>query len=299
MSQSGFSLRAAYWARTGDVLDYVALMKPRVVAVVAFTGLVGLYLAPGRVGVLESALAVLCIALGAGAAGAFNMWYERDIDRVMQRTQGRPLPAGRVRPDDALFLAVVAAIGSVILLGVALNWLSAGLLASAILLYTVIYTVWLKPRTPQNIVVGGAAGALAPVIGWSAATGHVGLPALALAALIFLWTPPHFWALALCRVDDYAAAGVPMLPVVAGSAETRRQILIYSLVLWPAALAPSLLGLAGVAFGIAALLLSMAFTALCLRLYLRPARRIAMQTFSFSILYIVALFALAMLGAAR
>ena len=225
--------------------DYVALLKPRVMSLVVFTGFVGLYLAPGHLHPVLAAVAMLCIAVGAGAAGAINMWYDRDIDAVMRRTRERPLPAGRMAPGDALGFGCVLAAASVLVMGIGVNWSAAALLALTIAFYVFVYTMWLKRRTPQNIVIGGAAGALPPVVGWAAVTGNVGIPALVLFALIFFWTPPHFWALSLYRAGDYAKAGVPMLPVVAGARETKRQMLAYTLVLWPIALAPALMGVAG------------------------------------------------------
>ncbi|HZB93638.1 MAG TPA: heme o synthase, partial [Stellaceae bacterium] len=222
--------------------DYVALLKPRVMSLVVFTGFVGLYLAPGHIHPVLAAIAVLCIAVGAGAAGAINMWYDRDIDAVMRRTQGRPLPAGRMAPGEALGFGCVLAGGSVLVMGLAVNWAAAALLALTIAFYVFVYTIWLKRRTPQNIVIGGAAGAFPPIVGWAAVTGDVGVPALLLFAIIFFWTPPHFWALALYRSGDYARAGVPMLPVVAGAKETRRQIVIYTLLLLPLSLVPWWIG---------------------------------------------------------
>ncbi|HXP31680.1 MAG TPA: heme o synthase [Stellaceae bacterium] len=272
--------------------DYVTLLKPRVMSLVVFTGFVGLYLAPGHLHPVLAAVAVLCIAVAAGAAGALNMWYERDIDALMARTRGRPLPDRRMAPGDALGFGCVLAGGSVLLMGLALNWTAAALLALTIAFYIFVYTIWLKRRTPQNIVIGGAAGAFPPLIGWAAATGDVGLPALALFGLIFFWTPPHFWALALCRAGDYAKAGVPMLPVVAGPEETRRQMLIYTLILWPIALAPTVLGVTGWIYGGAALMLSALFTAAALRVLRDRSERSARQMFGFSILYLSLLFAM-------
>jgi protoheme IX farnesyltransferase len=206
--------------------DYIALLKPRVMSLVVFTAWVGMDLAPGHLHPVLAFTAVLCIAVAAGAAGAINMWYERDIDALMERTRNRPLPAGRMAPGDALGFGVVLAVGSVVLMGLALNLAAAALLAVTIGFYVFVYTIWLKRRTPQNIVIGGAAGAFPPLVGWAAVTGQVDLPALALFALIFFWTPPHFWALSLYRAGDYAKAGVPMLPVVAGARETKKQMLL-------------------------------------------------------------------------
>jgi protoheme IX farnesyltransferase len=274
------------------VADYVALLKPRVMSLVVFTGFVGLWLAPGQIHPFLAAVAVLSIAVAAGASGAINMWYDRDIDAVMRRTRARPLPAGRMAPGEALGFGVSLAVGSVIVMGLALNWVAATLLAVTIAFYVFVYTMWLKRRTPQNIVIGGAAGAFPPVVGWAAVTGDIGLPSLLLFALIFFWTPPHFWALALYRAGDYEKAGVPMLPVVAGPAVTKRQILGYTLLLWPLALAPYFLGLAGLLYLVAAGLLSFLFTAAALAVLRDATDAAAKRMFGFSILYLFALFAL-------
>ncbi len=277
---------------TAELGDYLALMKPRVMSLVVFTGLAGLLAAPGELHWLLSAVAVLAIAIGAGASGAINMWYDRDIDAVMERTRKRPIPMGRVEPDEALTFGVVMACGSVLLMGIAVNFVAAGLLAASILFYVFVYTMWLKRRTPQNIVIGGAAGAFPPVIGWAAVTGTVGVESLVLFLLIFMWTPPHFWALALYRCGDYAAAGVPMLPVVSGKRETKRQILIYTVLLAPVAVAPTLLGFAGWIYGSAAILLSALFLAAAVAVCRDDTDRSAKRTFGFSIFYLFALFAL-------
>jgi protoheme IX farnesyltransferase len=279
-------------AGTPGVGDYVALLKPRVMSLVVFTGFVGLYLAPGHLHPVLAVVAMLCIAVGAGAAGAINMWYDRDIDAVMRRTRERPLPAGRMAPGDALGFGCVLAVASVLVMGVGVNWSAAALLALTIAFYIFVYTIWLKRRTPQNIVIGGAAGALPPVVGWAAVSGDVGIPALVLFALIFFWTPPHFWALSLYRAGDYAKAGVPMLPVVAGARETKKQMLAYTLVLWPIALAPALMGVAGWLYGTAALGLSGLFTWAAVRVWRDAGDRSAKQMFAFSILYLFLLFAL-------
>src|SRR5258707_4290187 len=225
-------VRAAAFGAAG-VRDYVAIIKPRVMSLVVFTGFVGLVVAPGHLHPVLAAVAVLCIAIGAGAAGAINMWYERDIDALMHRTMGRPLPAGRMMPGEALGFGAVLGVGAVLLMGLAVNWVAAELLALTIGFYVFVYTIWLKRRTPQNIVIGGAAGAFPPMIGWAAATGDVGWGAIALFAIIFFWTPPHFWALSLYSAGQYAAAGVPMLPVVAGPPETKKQMLLYTFVPGP------------------------------------------------------------------
>ena len=276
----------------GEVGDYLALLKPRVMSLVVFTGFAGVLVAPGSLHPLLAAVAVLCIAVASGAAGAINMWYDRDIDAVMARTCRRPLPAGRVPPDEALAFGTVLCLFSVMLMGLALNWVAAGLLAAAIGFYVFVYTVWLKRRTPQNIVIGGAAGAFPPMIGWAAVTGTVSLESVVLFLLIFMWTPPHFWALALYRDGDYARAGIPMLPVVAGKAATKRQILAYTLALFPLALAPSFLGLAGWLYGAVAALMGGIFVLLALRLFADRGERAARQMFGFSILYLFVLFAL-------
>src|SRR5580765_7887537 len=228
--------------------DYLQLMKPRVMSLVVFTGLTGLVCAGAPVNPFLAAVAILCIAVGAGASGALNMWYDADIDAQMLRTRGRPVPAGRVQGADALALGVVLSTFSVMLMGMALNWLAAGLLAFTIVFYAVVYTMWLKRWTAQNIVIGGLAGALPPVIGWAAASGAAPLNAWLLCAIIFMWTPPHFWALSLYTSEDYKSAGVPMMPVVAGAASTRRQILIYSLLFLPFAIAPAATGLGGATY---------------------------------------------------
>jgi protoheme IX farnesyltransferase len=274
------------------VADYVEILKPRVALLVAFTGLVGLVLAPGHIHPILAAVAVLCIAVGAGAAGAINMWYERDIDALMQRTKGRPLPAGRMMPGEALGFGVVLAIGAVLILGLAVNRVAAELLALTIGFYVFVYTIWLKRRTPQNIVIGGAAGAFPPMIGWAAVTGNIGWGAIALFAIIFFWTPPHFWALSLYRTGDYAKAGVPMLPVTAGPRETKRQMLLYTLVLWPVTAAPWLLGMASALYGALAVLLSMAFTAAAFQVWGDHGDRGARRMFAFSLLYLFLIFSL-------
>jgi protoheme IX farnesyltransferase len=273
------------------VADFLALLKPRVMTLVVFTGFAGLYVAPGTIHPLLAAVAVLAIAVAAGAAGAINMWYDRDIDAAMTRTRERPIPAGRVEPSDALSFGVVLSLFSVMIMGLAVNWVAAALLGFANAFYVFVYTVWLKRRTPQNIVIGGAAGAFPPMIGWAAVTGGVSLESAVLFLIIFMWTPPHFWSLALYKDGEYAKAGVPMLPVVAGKDETRRQILIYSLLLWPVSLAPCLLGTAGLVYGAAALVMGGLLVWQALRVYLEPGERAARQMFGLSILYLFALFA--------
>ena len=281
-------------APASRVSDFVALLKPRVMTLVVFSGAVGLFVAPGALHPLLAVVAILCIAVGSGAAGAINMWYERDIDAVMARTSDRPLPAGRVAPGDALGFAVVLAVASVVLMAFATNVVAAGLLALAILFYVFVYTVWLKRRTPQNIVIGGAAGAFPPMIGWAAVSGDVSLVSLSLFAVIFLWTPPHFWALALYRSGDYARAGIPMMPVVAGRASTKRQMLAYTLILVPVSLTPALLGGAGLVYAAGAAVLGLMFIASALRVLREPEGaedKAAKAMFGFSILYLFLLFA--------
>jgi heme o synthase len=272
--------------------DYVQILKPRVMSLVVFTGFVGLAVAPGHLHPVLAAIAVLCIAVGAGASGAINMWYDRDIDAVMRRTAQRPLPAGRMQPGEALGFGIVLAVGSVVVMGLAVNWAAAALLALTIAFYVFVYTIWLKRRTPQNIVIGGAAGALPPLIGWAAVTGDIGWGAIALFAIIFFWTPPHFWALSLYSAGEYAAAGVPMLPVVAGPRETKRQMLLYTIVLWPVSLAPWFLGLAGPVYAGGVAALSLAFTGTAIRVSRDEGDRSARLMFAFSLLYLFLIFTL-------
>lgn len=275
--------------------DFLALTKPRVMTLVVFTGLCGMLAAPVGINPILGFTAILCIALGAGAAGALNQWYEADLDAKMKRTLARPLPAGRMDKQSALHFGVGLAIFSVLLMGVGVNWIASAILAVSILFYVLIYTVWLKRRTPQNIVIGGAAGAFPPLIGWAAATGDVAiLPAL-LFALIFLWTPPHFWALALFVKTDYANAGVPMLPVVAGERTTRSQIGLYTIPMAIAAIAPWPLGLTGAIYGMAAIVLTGIFAGLAARVATRTtqpddAMKPEKRLFAWSILYLFAIF---------
>jgi protoheme IX farnesyltransferase len=278
-----------------SVGDYLALMKPRVMSLVVFTALVGLMVAPAHVHPMIGLTALICIAVGAGAAGALNMWYDADIDAVMTRTARRPVPSGRIQPGEALAFGITLAAFSVVALGLMVSWFAAVLLAFTIFFYTVIYTMWLKRSTPLNIVIGGAAGAFPPMIGWAAATGGIGLESVLLFLIIFFWTPPHFWALSLIKVDEYKRAGVPMLPVVAGAAETRRQILIYSLVLAPVGASPWLLGYAGWLYGAVSVICGAAMVALALRLMRQPSDKTAKQLFAFSILYLFVLFAVRLL----
>ena len=275
--------------------DFFALTKPRVMTLVVFTALCGLLAAPAHINPILGFTAILCTAVGAGASGALNMWYEADLDAHMKRTRSRPLPAGRMDRQSALHFGVGLGVGSVVLMGLAINLLAAGILAASILFYVLVYTVWLKRRTPQNIVIGGAAGAFPPLIGWAAATGRIDLLPVLLFLLIFLWTPPHFWALSLFVRTDYAAAGVPMLPVVAGIRTTRRQVFLYTLPMAAAAVVPWPLGLTGAIYGLTASLLTAWFTLLAARVALsretdqalmKPERAL----FKFSILYLFVLF---------
>ena len=274
--------------------DYFALLKPRVMSLVVFTAVVGLLLAPGGINPVIGAIAILCIAVGAGASGALNMWYDADIDAVMSRTLNRPIPAGRVPREHALSLGVVLSAFSVMLLGLATNWLAAGLLAFTIFFYAVIYTIWLKRATPQNIVIGGAAGALPPMIGWAAVTGTVSIEGIILFLIIFLWTPPHFWALALYKQGDYHAAGIPMLPNVAGQTATKAQILLYSLVLAAAAFAPVVVGMSGVVYAVVAAVTGASFLYFAWRLFRtrqdRDMRLAARSLFTYSLSYLFIVF---------
>ncbi len=256
--QSPLSLSVAS-PQTSELSDWIALLKPRVMTLVVFTGLIGLLIAPGHLHTVLAFTAVLCIAVAAGACGAINMWYDRDIDAIMHRTRNRPIPAGRIEPDAALGYGITLAAGSVIVMGLAVNVVAALVLALSIVFYVFVYTMWLKRRTPQNIVIGGAAGAFPAVIGWASVTGSVDLVPLVLFAIVFFWTPPHFWSLALFANADYRRAGVPMLPVVAGARETRRQIVIYTVLLVPLSLAPWLMGFSGLVYGLSAIVLGLGF----------------------------------------
>ena len=273
--------------------DYIALMKPRVMSLVVFTALVGLAVAPGSLHPVTAFTALLCIAVGAGASGALNMWYDADVDAVMTRTARRPVPMGRVRPGEALAFGLTLGSFAVVVLGLLVNWVASALLAFTIFFYVVIYTIWLKRSTPQNIVIGGAAGAFPPMIGWAAVTGSLSFEPILLFLIIFFWTPPHFWALALYRTDDYARAGIPMLPVVSGDASTRRQILLYTLILVPLGVAPWAFGYTGALYGITAVMMGAVMVALGWQVLLesRPAERASRNLFAFSILYLFLLFA--------
>ena len=291
---------AATTVREAELGDWIALLKPRVMSLVVFTGFIGLLVAPGHLNPVLAFTAVLCIAVATGGCGAINMWYDRDIDAVMRRTRNRPLPAGRIEPGAALGYGITLSVGSVIMMGLAVNIPAACVLALSIAFYVFVYTMWLKRRTPQNIVIGGAAGAFPPVVGWAAVTGSVDLVPLLLFAIVFFWTPPHFWSLALFANSDYQRAGVPMLPVVSGAKETRRQIVLYTLLLVPLSLAPWLIGFSGPIYGVAALLLDLGFFVTVWRVATdrqdatgasltndAPAR----LAFRYSILYLFALFA--------
>ena len=307
MSPASRSAHLSQIGRTAALLrshasfgDLVALMKPRVMSLVVFTALVGLLVGPGRFDPLIGFVTLLCITAGAGAAGVLNMWYDADIDALMTRTAMRPIPRGRISRPEALAFGLVLAACSIAVLGFAVNAAAAALLAFTIFFYVVVYTMWLKRQTPQNIVVGGAAGAFPPVIGWVAATGRIGVEPLILFLIIFLWTPPHFWALSLSRVDEYSRAGIPMLPVVAGTAETKRQILIYCILLVPISILPCILGLAGAIYGATAGMSGAVMLLLAVKLCRSsdadkgPAPRL----FAFSILYLFMLFATLLADAA-
>jgi heme o synthase len=279
----------------GTVGDYFALLKPRVMSLVIFTALVGIVAAPGTIHPWLAAMALLAIAVGAGASGALNMWYDADIDALMQRTRSRPVPRGAILPGEALGFGLTLAVGAVLGLGLVVNVAAAALLAFTIFFYAVVYTMWLKRSTPHNIVIGGAAGAFPPMIGWAAVTGTVDAGSIALFLIIFMWTPPHFWALALWREGDYAKAGIPMLPVVAGQAETRRQILLYSLVLIPLTFLPALLGTVGLLYTLAAAALGTVFLYRAVQVYRlrqgQSADRACKKLFGFSILWLFLIFA--------
>jgi protoheme IX farnesyltransferase len=282
------------YAGGARVEDYLALLKPRVMSLVVFVALVGMLVAPGGIHPLLGFIAIACIAIGAGASGALNMWYDRDIDAIMSRTQNRPIPAGRMTPGEALAFGLVLSAFSVSLLGLATNWVAGAFLAFTIFFYAVVYTIWLKRSTPQNIVIGGAAGAFPPMVGWAAVTGTVSWESFALFLIIFLWTPPHFWALALYKQGDYGAAGVPMMPNVVGEKSTRRQIFIYSLLLAASSLLPVFLGMSSWLYGAVALAMGASFVWFCLRLLRAPdsvsMRRTARGVFTYSLSYLFVLF---------
>jgi protoheme IX farnesyltransferase len=299
IEKGGAQAPLAASADLSEVRDWIALLKPRVMTLVVFTGVVGLLVAPAPIHPVLGVAAILCIAVAAGAAGAINMWYDRDIDALMRRTQRRPIPSGRIEPGQALGFGLVLSVASVTVMGLATNWVAAGWLAFSIFFYVAIYTMWLKRRTPQNIVIGGAAGAFPPVIGWAAATGEVSLVPLIMFAIVFMWTPPHFWALSLWAHGDYARAKVPMLPVTSGAKETRRQIAIYTVALFPVALAPWFVGFSGPLYAAVATLLGAAFLVHAWRVLREPQEpdgrsrandAAARAAFRFSLYYLFALF---------
>ena len=275
--------------------DYLELLKPRVMSLVVFTAFVGMVAAPATLNPFIAVVAILSVAIGAGASGALNMWYDADIDALMPRTRARPIPKGRIAPRQALVFGLVLSALSVMTLGVLVNWLSAGLLAFTIFFYAVVYTMWLKRWTPQNIVIGGAAGSFPPVIGWAAATGAVSLESVILFLIIFLWTPPHFWALALYKSGEYGRAGIPMMPNVAGPVSTRRQIFAYALVVALVGVVPFVLGYTGEIYGAAAAVLGTGFVIYAASVLAAPLDDPAMKAektlFGFSILYLFGIFA--------
>jgi protoheme IX farnesyltransferase len=294
----GVEVRSPLVAGVGEpslatVGDYIALMKPRVMSLVVFTALVGLAVAPGSLHPVAAFTALLCIAVGAGAAGALNMWYDADVDALMTRTARRPVPMGRVRPGEALAFGLTLGSFAVVTLGLLVSWVASALLAFTIFFYVVIYTIWLKRSTPQNIVIGGAAGAFPPMIGWAAVTGSLSFEPVLLFLIIFFWTPPHFWALALYRTEDYARARIPMLPVVSGDASTRRQIMVYTLILVPLGVAPWAFGYTGALYGVTAIVTGAIMVVLGWQVFreIRPAERASRNLFAFSILYLFLLFA--------
>ncbi|MGN7437110.1 MAG: heme o synthase [Alcanivorax sp.] len=287
-------------AQDSRVSDFFALLKPRVMSLVVFTGFAGMWIAPGASEMHPAlmVIAMLCLAVNAGAAGAINMWFDRDIDAVMNRTRGRPIPMGRVDADEALSFGIVLSFFSVMIMGMALNWMAAGILAFANAFYVLIYTMWLKRSTPQNIVIGGAAGAFPPMVGWAAVTGDVALPSIVLFLIIFLWTPPHFWALSLYANQDYKRAKIPMMTVVAGERATKIQMLVYTLILLPVTLAPYLFGYAGLVYGIGASILSGFFVVTAIKVLNSSDMKFARAMFGYSVFYLFALFLLVMIDAA-
>lgn len=300
-SQDNTATGQNVWEHEARVEDYIALLKPRVMSLVVFTAFVGMVVAPGGIHPFIGILSIVCIAIGAGASGALNMWYDADIDAVMSRTQNRPIPAGRMARNDALVFGMVLSVFSVAFLGLATNWVAAGLLAFTIFFYSVIYTVWLKRSTPQNIVIGGAAGAFPPMVGWAAVTGNISIDGVALFLIIFLWTPPHFWALALYKKGDYEAAGIPMLPNVAGERVTQNQIVLYSVLLVAVAFAPVATGLVGWVYGVSAALLGTGFLGLAVHLRFSEdveMRRRARRLFTYSLFYLFIMFFVLMLDVA-
>jgi protoheme IX farnesyltransferase len=283
------------WVGDAAVRDYFALLKPRVMSLVVFTALSGLVVAPGSIHPILGFVAILCIACGAGASGALNMWYDADLDARMARTATRPIPAGRVPRQDALMLGVGLSVASVTLLGLTVDWTAAALLAFTIFFYAVVYSMWLKRRTPQNIVIGGAAGAFPPMIGWVAATHSIDLGAVVLFLMIFLWTPPHFWALALLKSDEYAKNGIPMMPVVKGVRRTKIEMVVYSVLMAVVGVAPTAVGMASFVYGIAAAVLGAAFIAFSLIVLRSDDPVWPRRMYGFSILYLMLLFAFLLL----
>ncbi|MBV2142566.1 heme o synthase [Falsochrobactrum sp. TDYN1] len=281
--------------------DYLTLLKPRVMSLVVFTGLVGLVLAPGHINPVLAVISILCIAIGAGASGALNMWYDADIDAIMKRTRNRPIPAGVIEPGQVLAFGLTLSVFSVITLGLMVNWLSAALLAFTIFFYAVVYSMWLKRSTPQNIVIGGAAGAFPPMIGWAAATGEITWDSTVLFLIIFLWTPPHFWALSLFSANDYEAARIPMMPNVKGELSTRRQAMFYSLLMAPVGVLPWVMGFAGPVYGTVSVLLGLAFIYYAWRLLMAQSQpqmlTAARKLFRFSLIYLSGIFAMLLLEA--
>ncbi len=280
-----------YQHQLQEVKDYISLLKPRVMSLVVFTGFCGLIIAPGHIHPLVAFMSILCITLGSGASGAINMWYERKTDALMARTKNRALPQGRLKAENALDFAGVLAFFSVFMMAFAVNITAAFLLLCAILFYVFIYTIWLKPRTPQNIVIGGAAGAFPPMIGWASVTGGISTESVVLFLIIFLWTPPHFWALALFRSGDYQKAGIPMMPVVHGVAETKKQMLIYTILLFAVTLVPVFTGFSHIIYLAAAVILGTMFTVHAVKVFRNPSESNARKMFGFSIMYLFILFA--------
>jgi protoheme IX farnesyltransferase len=278
--------------------DFIALLKPKVMSLVVFSGFAGMFVAPGfhELHPFLAFVAMLSLAVGAGASGAMNMWYERDIDALMNRTKNRPLPTGRIAPAEALTFAVVMSIAAIMVMGLALNWLAAGLLAFASFFYVFVYTIWLKRVTPQNIVIGGAAGAFPPIVGWAAVTGDVSLYPVILFLIIFFWTPPHFWALSLFAGEDYKRANIPMMNVVKGTRATKIQMLIYTLLLLPLTLAPYFLGFAGIQYALIAAGLGAFFVFTAIRVLMSEELKSAKLMFGYSVFYLFALFVAVMIG---
>lgn len=291
-SASPFSADTVFETAESRVSDYITLLKPKVMSLVVFTGFAGFWVAPAAAEMhpFLALIGLACLAINAGAAGAINMWFDRDIDAVMKRTKNRPLPQNRMNPADALALGVILSLLSVMIMGMAINWVAAGLLGFANLFYVVVYTMWLKRSTPQNIVIGGAAGAFPPMIGWAVVTGDVSLYPILLFAIIFIWTPPHFWALSLFANEDYKRAKIPMLPVTHGVRRTKIEMLVYTILLLPLTLSPWFLGFEGLAYGISALALSGLFLLSCIRVYMNDDLKHARLMFGYSVFYLFALF---------